>query len=418
MLYKIKTLFGISEEQKINRAKKYVEQGQFNNARMEIFEITSSEASEILEKANMGLSQINIQEAQARFNSGDFLGAQEHLELARKFGASEEDIRVARKLGRQRKQEAENESKQLKAQRNKIEVVGDDPVWSLPPDHPHVRYAIKIKEYPNNVQKRLINLGSGFAEASLLLDDGHYQLAYEQLTTFVEQEPAARYERAKAALQLQQIDLAIGDLIIFGEKIGHCVIEGNHTAALLSQLLKVTNRTQEALQTLSDSNTKHPSALLVRAEIEESRGRFKKAQDIIKNLLQQFPSDLNLIRRLAHLKVKNDERPEATQILESALQRCCAPGKCGSQPFDVFSARLLVRIYLEDRVDEKRSKELLKEIQKNSREITWEDQYLSALYARNTNQPYTTELAQKLLLQLSEHDPRRQWVSSSFSLSF
>ena len=164
MLHKIKTLFGISEEQKINRAKKYVEQGQFNNARMEIFDIKSSEASEILEKANVGLSQINIQEAQARFNSGDFLGAQEHLELARKFGASEEDIRVARRLGRQRKQEAENESKQLKAQRNKIEVVGDDPVWSLPPDHPHVRYAIKIKEYPNNVQKKLIDLGSGFAE--------------------------------------------------------------------------------------------------------------------------------------------------------------------------------------------------------------------------------------------------------------
>ena len=56
----------------------------------------------------------------------------------------------------------------------------------------------KIKEYPNNVQKKLIALGSGFAEASLLLDDGHYQNAYEQLTTFVDQEPAARYERAKA----------------------------------------------------------------------------------------------------------------------------------------------------------------------------------------------------------------------------
>ena len=33
----------------------------------------------------------------------------------------------------------------------------------------------------------------------------------------------------------------------------------------------------------------------------------KKAKNIIQNLLQQFPSDLNLIRRLAHLKVKNNE---------------------------------------------------------------------------------------------------------------
>lgn len=417
MLNKIKTLFGISEEQKILRANRYIEQGKFNNARMEVFDLKHPEAQNILELASKGLAQVNIEEAQARFNSGDFLGAQEHLELAKKFGASSEEIRDARKLGRQRKQEAESERRQQIAQRNKIEIVGDDPVWSLPPDHPHVRYAIKIKEYPNNVQRKLIDLGSGFAEASLLLDDGHYQNAYEQLTTFVEQEPAARYERAKAALQLQQLELAISDLIIFGEKIGHCVIEGNHTAALLSQLLKVTNRTQEALQTLSDSKTNHPSAMLVRAEIEESRGQLKKAQNIITTLIQQFPSDLNLIRRLAHLKVKNNERPEATQILESALQRCCAPGKCGSQPFDVFSARLLVRIYLEDRVDEARSKQLLKDIQQNSKEITWEDQYLSALYARNTNQPYTEELAKKLLIQLSKNDPRRHWISSSFSLS-
>ena len=90
MLNKIKTLFGMSEEQKILRAKRYVDQGQFNNARMEVFGIDHPEAQNILEMANMGLAQVNIEEAQARFNSGDFLGAQEHLELAKKFGASDE----------------------------------------------------------------------------------------------------------------------------------------------------------------------------------------------------------------------------------------------------------------------------------------------------------------------------------------
>ena len=414
MIHSIKTLFGITDGQKISRAKKYIDQGEFNNARMEIYGIENQEAKQILQQAHEGLASVNIQEAQARFNSGDFLGAQEHLELAKKFGASDEDIRNARKLGRQRKQEEEEEKRNIQIQRNKIEIVGDDPVWSLPPDHPHVRFALKIREYPNTIQKKLIDLGSGFAEAALLLENGSYQLAYQQLTTFVEQEPAVRYERAKAALQLQQFELAIADLIIFGDEVGHCVIEGNHTAALLSQLLKITNRNEEALDVIS--NTDHPSALLVRAEIQETRGNFTKAQEIIKNLLQKFPSDLTLIRRLAQLKIKNDERPEATQILESALHRCCSPGKCGSQPFDVHAARILVQIYLEDRVDEQRSKELLKDIQKHTREITWEDQYLSALYARNTNQPYTTELAKKLLVQLSEQDPRRSLVSSAFSL--
>ena len=133
MINSIKTLFGITNEQKISRAKKYIEKEEFNNARMEIYGIEHPEAKQILQQAHKGLAKVNIQEAQARFNSGDFLGAQEHLELAKTFGASDEDIRNARRLGRQRKQEEEEEKRNLHLQRNKIEIVGDDPVWSLPP---------------------------------------------------------------------------------------------------------------------------------------------------------------------------------------------------------------------------------------------------------------------------------------------
>ena len=78
MLNKITPLFGISEEQKILRAKRYIDQGQFNDARMEVFGIDHPEAQNILERANIGLAQVNIEEAQARFNSGDFSGAQEN----------------------------------------------------------------------------------------------------------------------------------------------------------------------------------------------------------------------------------------------------------------------------------------------------------------------------------------------------
>ena len=156
---------------------------------------------------------------------------------------------------------------------------------------------------------------------------------------------------------------------------------------------------------------------MVRAEIEESRGQLKKAQNIITTLIQQFPSDLNLIRRLAHLKVKTMKDLKQHKYLNPPFNDAVLQENVVLNLLMFSQARLLVRIYLEDRVDEVRSKELLKDIQKNSREITWEDQYLSALYARNTNQPYTEELAKKLLVQLSENDPRRHWISSSFSLS-
>ena len=65
MLNKIKTLFGISEEQKILRANRYIEQGEFNNARMEVFGLDHPEAQNILELASKGLAQVNIEEAQS-----------------------------------------------------------------------------------------------------------------------------------------------------------------------------------------------------------------------------------------------------------------------------------------------------------------------------------------------------------------
>ena len=99
---------------------------------------------------------------------------------------------------------------------------------------------------------------------------------------------------------------------------------------------------------------------------------------------------------------------------DAVLQRCCTPGQCGSKPLDLPAARMLPRIYLEDRVAEERSRELLGRISSMSREPTWEDQYLSALSERNNASPYTRQLSERLMEQLSPSDPRRQWVLASF----
>ena len=74
-----------------------------------------------------------------------------------------------------------------------------------------------------------------------------------------------------------------------------------------------------------------------------------------------------LIRQLAGIKLKQGKRGEAAAVLESALERCCTPGKCSSQPLDVNAVRMLARIYLEDRVQEKRTQTLLSDLQKHAK---------------------------------------------------
>ena len=110
-------------------------------------------------------------------------------------------------------------------------------------------------------------------------------------------------------------------------------------------------------------------------------------------------------------------QPGAAAVLESSLQRCCTPGKCGSQPMDVASVRMLARLYLEDRVAPERTNELLQDLKKHVQSPTWEDQYISALHARNSAQPFAPQLANQLLRQLSPNDPRRGWVERAFSAS-
>ena len=88
--------------------------------------------------------------------------------------------------------------------------------WSLPPDHPHVR--LRNESYPKELQKRLIDLGADFAEATLLIEDGKAFEAYERLSLFVEADPAARFERARAALHSQKGEAAISDLTFLAKK--------------------------------------------------------------------------------------------------------------------------------------------------------------------------------------------------------
>tara|TARA_B100001250_G_C19134271_1_gene501007 strand:- start:218 stop:472 length:255 start_codon:yes stop_codon:yes gene_type:complete len=77
---------------------------------------------------------------------------------------------------------------------------------------------------------------------------------------------------------------------------------------------------------------------------------------------------------------------------------------------------MLAQLYLEDRIEPKRTQELLEELQKNVQQPGWGDRYLATLVARNSNDPTSDRMAAALLAELGEQDRRRAWIREQFQL--
>ena len=63
---------------------------------------------------------------------------------------------------------------------------------------------------------------------------------------------------------------------------------------------------------------------------------------------------------------------------------------------------MLAQIYLEDREQLSRAKEILRDIARITSQPVWEDQYLAALAARNEGHPFSQDITKTLLANLSE----------------
>jgi hypothetical protein len=75
---------------------------------------------------------------------------------------------------------------------------------------------------------------------------------------------------------------------------------------------------------------------------------------------------------------------------------------------------MLSQIYLEDRINEQRSEELIKKIANNVQTPNWSDQYILALNARNKAEPFALNMARKLSAGIPDSDPRQQVLQNSF----
>ena len=409
--------FSNSPEAKVERATFFFNAQRYNDVRLELQGVVSTEASELRSRALVELISLNLQEAKARYNSGDYSGAQEHIQLAQSFGATDTEVREVRSDGLQLQRERQQEVQQKQAKANAFRAVGDDPIWSLPPSDPRLKYAVHLEGYPIELRERLIGLGQEFAMLVLGIDEGNGRTALQTLSHFTEREPAARYERARAALSIGDLEVACSELMLFGDELGHCVINNTHTGALLSQLLLQMGKVEHGLSTVETLVKKdnNPSLQMVYISLLEHSNRLDEAESRASNMLQEHPRALPVVHRLASIKVLLNKRIEAANLIENALEKCCTPGKCSSQPLDINLLRTLARIYLEDRVLPERSTEIMTQMQGLIQRQTWEDLYLSTLRARNEADPFLSEKISLLKAQLKPADHRNQWIETAFS---
>ncbi|MEC7947254.1 MAG: hypothetical protein VX265_06770 [Myxococcota bacterium] len=408
-------LFGSDPEARLARARRLLDRQEWDEARRELEDLEHPDAAGLMARARAHLVEMNLEEARARIRSGDRHSAAEHLELARVFGAPPEQLRLVRREAREAAEaEARAEAERKLAEEAASVPEGNDPLWSLPPDDPRLRYALLLESWPEGLRERLAALGPEYARAVMMLEDGNAEDARDALSPFVANEPAARFDRARAALGSGEAMLAASDLATFGDEVGHQLIGQTHTAVLLAQLWARNGRAPQALEMIDRARKTDAGQALAgtRLSLLEALGRHAEAADGAAELLRSAPRDQGLYRLLARCRVRLDDRPGAAGALEASLARTCSsPGKCGNQPYDVEAARMLAILYLEDQEHPGRVDELVRDIRGHAEQPSWEDAYIQGLLARNDGDLETAgRIGQDIISGLAEGDPRRGFV--------
>ena len=354
-----------SDDEKLAKARRLIGEREFNEARWTLDGLNHPDAAALRAEAMNGLVELNLEAAVSAEALGDRDLAAEHLDLAREFGATPEQMRSYRRMSRAAAPPPAPKPKEKPAPEPPAPE-GDDPIWSLPPDDPRLRYAQLVEAWPEALQPRLLALGAEFASAALAIDEGGASMAWEALSPYTSVDPVAHYERARAALVMGQAGLAAGELKRFGETVGHTRIGAVHTAALLGQLLLQRGQAGPAFDVLNAAVQQSPEDVdlrFTRAGALAQQGRWEEVEADTTLVLRKSSRAMAAWRLLAQARVARHNRPGAVAALETALTTCCSsPGKCGNQPLDIEAARMLARLYAEAGEQPSRVSELLNDI--------------------------------------------------------
>ena len=419
-----------SPEDRVQNARRYLEQGRPDEARLEILEVDHPDAAEVLKAAETQLAEQNLDAALEYARAGDDDRVMVHLELAEQFhhGGLEEQFRATRRELREVRTAREEEAarnKQAQHQRlmsDEPPSAHRDPTFDAPGSATELvdeeraeieqRVALLVENYPAALRPSVGELGGAFAQAVLDLEDGHPESAVRKLLALPDEQPLVQWERARAAHALGDPAAAARAARAFAKHAGgHYPMGRIHSGTYLAQLLTESGESAEALAVMRKVRATKGSRdeggflfglLLLR------NGHLQEAETVTKAMIQRSPKTMPLYRLLASVRLAGNHRTEAMRALEAGLEAThCSPGQCGFQPPDLEANRMLATLYLEDGIEPQRALELADVAAGLVQRPTWEDGYLRALVARARGETQVAQMAQQLANALPAEDPRR-----------
>lgn len=419
-----------SPEDRVARAKRFLENGRPDEARLEILEVDHPEATELLAVANQALAKKNLETAIQYARAGDEDRVGIHLELAENFheGGLEEEFRAARRQMREIREaqriEAAAAEREAKAKLFDMDVPAEfeDANQSVLPhaDDPErelveQRIALLVENYPKALEGAVRDLGPDFVTAVLDLEDGRPHEALSALLEMPDNQPLVQWERARAAHALGDASSAATAVrAMVKHAKGHHRFGQTHSGTYLAQLLAESGDPHGALRVLREVRRTQPKeGGPLFAQLLWVTGDLATAEKVTKAMLKDAPKAMVLYGLLARIRLAGDHRMEAMRALEAGLEAtACPPGRCGHQPPDLDAHRLLATLYLEDGLETSRALELAGVAAGLVQRPTWEDAYLQALVARATQEPGADALVARLLEATPDGDPRRKKVEA------
>ena len=417
-----------SEQDRVDKARRYLEQERWADALDKVHGIESSAAIAVVRDAREGLARANLEAAVSWARAGDEQRVHTHMELADEYhdGQLAAEFREARKHLRGIRAQASEAEKRAREERearllsvdplgftggdNLVDPPLPDGIDAEDADELSARLAILVDGYPESLRGAVANLGGTFAQAVLDLEDGRPDLALESLLQLPDDQPLVLYERARCAHALGDPRAGARALRSFAEHAnGHVKIGRQHTAVLLAQMLAEARDLPSALRVLRDARATEPDVgTVLFAQLLEATNELAEAETVLLPLIKQHPRAQDLYKLLARIRLKGNHRVEAMRALETAMNVTCdTPGRCGYQPPDPEVVRTLATLYLEEGTDLQRGLELADKAAGLVQQPVWDDLYLGALAAQARKDPTAPDLAARLREHTPDEDPRQ-----------
>ncbi len=406
-----------SPEDRVRAARRYLERGDYAEARLEALDVDHDEARAIVAEAEQALARMNLDAALSWARAGDDHRVQTHMELAERFhrGGMEEAFRAARREMREIRK-ARSEREERARREREARQMAADPLgltggasWLQDPVDPglydpereeiEARLALIVDGYPEALRGQVRELGADFAKAVIDLEDGRADRALQALLALPDDAALVRWERARCCHALGDPAAAAREIRAFAERAGgHFDMGRAHSAELLAQVLVEAGQQAEALRVLRAARAADPDrGGMLYPQLLAAAGELAEAEQVLVGLIRQHPRAQPLYALLARVRLAGGHRREAMRALEASQEAvCCTPGKCGSQPPSLDILRTLATLYLEDGIETERALALADQAFALVQRPQWEDVYLRALVARATHSPDAHDFAARV----------------------